>query len=172
MNLEKPPITSPLNVYAATKRYPFHLSVGAVIRREDGHILCHYFDTLPDPLGHHDDVYILMRETVESGESMEEALIRGAIEEFGAAIKVDHILEAKIDKIRNDDRDFSWDKTTLYFACSLIELNTRERDENDFESGSEVVWREPQFLIEHMREQGKRTGRGDLDESRIIELLA
>ena len=172
MNLEMPPITSPENVYSATKKYPFHLSVGAVIRRNDGKILCHYFDTLPDPLGHHEDVYILMRETVESGESMEEALIRGAMEEFGAAIKVDHILEAKIDKIVNDQKEFVWDKTTLYFACSLIELDIRERDENDFESASEIQWHEPDFLINHMKEQGKRTKRGDLDESRIIELIS
>jgi ADP-ribose pyrophosphatase YjhB (NUDIX family) len=171
MNLDATPIVSPANVYSATKKYPFHLSVGAVIRREDGKILCHYFDTLPDPLGHHDDVYILMRETVESGESMEEALIRGAAEEFGAAIKVDHILEAKIDQIRNDAKEFVWDKTTLYFVCSLIEIDVRERDENDFESDSDVQWHDPEFLIAHMKEQGKRTGRGDLDESRILELI-
>jgi len=171
MNLEIPPIASPQNVYSATKKYPYHLSVGAVIRREDGKILCHYFKTLPDPLGHHNDVYILMRETVESGESMERALIRGAVEEFGAAIKVDHILEAKIDKIIDGERDFIWDKTTLYFACSLIQLDTRERDENDFESSSDIQWQDPEFLIAHMKEQGKRTRRGDLDESRIIELL-
>lgn len=47
----------------------------------------------------------------------------------------------------------------------------RERDENDFESDSDVQWHEPEFLIAHMKEQGKRTGRGDLDESRILELI-
>lgn len=171
MNLDATPIVSPANVYSATKKYPFHLSVGAVITRADGKVLCHYFDTLPDPLGHHDDVYILMRETVESGESMEQALIRGAAEEFGAAIRVDHILEAKIDQIRDDAKEFVWDKTTLYFACSLIELDVRERDEDDFESSSDIQWQDPAFLIAHMKKQGTRTGRGDLDESRILELL-
>lgn len=174
MNLENiPPVTpetSPVNVYAATKQYPFHLSVGAVIRRSDGKILCHYFDTLPDPLGHHDDVYILMRETVEHGESMEQALVRGAMEEFGAEIKVDHVLEAKTDEIINEEKTFIWNKTTLYFACSLVELNVRKRDDEDFESSSDIQWQEPGVLVAHMRDQGIRTGRGDLDESVIVEL--
>jgi len=52
----------------------------------------------------------------------------------------------------------------------LVELNVRKRDDEDFESSSDIQWQDPGVLVAHMRDQGIRTGRGDLDESVIVEL--
>ena len=73
------------NYFKGSKENPYHLSVGAVVFNEENKICCHYFKraTLRKVFENFTDFYILMRETMEMGESIEQALHRGLMEEFG-----------------------------------------------------------------------------------------
>lgn len=66
--------------FQASKKQPYHLSIGAVLFDQDGRIACHHFREI---LGHK-DIYILMRESMENNETPLMTLDRGLKEEFGA----------------------------------------------------------------------------------------
>ncbi|HRV76395.1 MAG TPA: NUDIX hydrolase, partial [Candidatus Saccharimonadales bacterium] len=69
------------NYFQGRSDHPYHLSVGAVLLNDKNEVACHYFVDAPVIGG---EVCILMRESVEDGEVLEEALARGLMEEFGA----------------------------------------------------------------------------------------
>ena len=153
------------NLFRASKERPFHLSVGAVVMDEAGLILCHYFDELPE-FGARDFV-ILMRETMEMGESVEETLARGLMEEFGATARVEAFLGSlTCDRLHGG---FEWQKTTLYFLCRLESIDETRRAAEDEERGSVIRRYEAAELVELMRAQGRRIGRGDLDEHEVVQ---
>lgn len=62
------------------------------------------------------------------------------------------------------------EKTTLYFLCDLVSIDQSKRH-NDPEGKSELRWLASTELIPIMKEQGKRLGREDVDESTILERL-
>ena len=67
--------------------HPQHISVGSILMNEKGEVCCHHFFT-KDLKGYWadeklDDFYILMRETLKPNETLEHALERGLMEEFG-----------------------------------------------------------------------------------------
>jgi NADH pyrophosphatase NudC (nudix superfamily) len=146
---------------------PFHISVGAVLVNEEGKILAHHMskDRLPAKnqykIGGLDDAYILMRETIENGESLEQAVARGLKEEFGAEGDIKKYLGSLQFEVEG------FEKTELFFLVSLTKQGERPAD--DAEAHTELVWATPDFLIEKMKGQGARTDRKDLDESKIIE---
>jgi hypothetical protein len=161
MNFPKP------NIYRASTDYPYHLSVGVVLRNEDGKILAHHFSE-------HDihgiilkDLYLLMRESMEVGESLEQALHRGLREEWGATGDIVTFLGAY--ESNHSDHGFPEFKTTAYFLLSCTSFDPSTRAKNDFESHSKLEFYAPEFLIEKMSGQGKDLGRTDLDESEIIK---
>ncbi|MEX2369300.1 MAG: NUDIX hydrolase [Candidatus Paceibacterota bacterium] len=157
-------------MYKGTTANPFHVSVGAVLSNGKGEICCHYFSrntSVLKELGVN-DLYILMRETMDEGESFSDTIKRGLKEEFGAVGELSHYLGAIQSYFPNKDK-VSIEKTTLYFHVDCTEFNSANRDKNDPESISEIVWLEPQDLIEKMRQQSKDLNRTDLDESTIIE---
>lgn len=151
---------------------PFHISVGTVLINDKGKIRVHYktMGTTPEEflhtMGGLEEAYTLMRESIENGETIEEAVHRGLREEFGADGEVVKYLGAiSIPELRARTRTF--EKTTLYFLVKIKE--EFERPVDDGESHTELRWEEPEFLIRKMKQQGVAADRGDLDESKIIE---
>lgn len=157
------------NIFQASEKLPFHISVGAVLVNSEGKVLVHKMERAKVPaeidMGNLDEAYILMRETLEPGESIEQGVLRGIQEEFGATGTIEGYLGSL--QLTITAKKFEWEKTTLYFLVSLIELG--ERNMQDEESYSILEWIEPELLIERMRDQGARCSRTDLDESKIIE---
>lgn len=148
--------------FQADKEQPYHLSVGAVLFDCDGRVACHHFEKI---LGFK-DIYILMRESMEDGEKILDTLERGLREEFGAVAMPVAFLGSLSGYLYSPG--LSFDKTTLYIACQLIDWQPEFRDPNDPESGSIIEWHDPEELIEMMQEQGARFQRIDVDESEMI----
>lgn len=159
------------SIYQHTTENPFHISVGAVLVNGTGEVCAHTFAAkdLPEDIRSAVDterVYILMRESVEDGETLTEAVARGLQEEFGATGRVIKYLGSLRGRALSSKGFGSFQKTTLYF---LVELEqTGERPDDDDESSSELEWVEPRLLLEKMRAQ-KSNSRDDMDESEIIE---
>lgn len=156
------------NLFRGIPESPYHLSVGAVLVDSKGQIACHYLkefqtadqDTLLD-------FYLLMRETVESGESIEGAVLRGMKEEFGATGEIQKFLGTLVTKF---PRGNVWiEKTTVYFLVQLIEFNLDGRLMDAETKESNVEWQSIDFLISKMEEQKKKYERTDLDESEILK---
>lgn len=63
------------------------------------------------------------------------------------------------------------EKTTLYFLCDFVSLDESKRKSGDLEASSAIQWLDPQDAIIKMKEQGKRLGREDVDESVVVENL-
>lgn len=156
------------SVYQHTSENPFHISVGAVLVNTEGKICVHTFPVseLAEDLQAAltvERLHILMRESVEEGETLSEAVLRGLQEEFGATGIIKRYLGSLRGKAFSPKGSF--EKTTLYF---LVELGGMGERPDDLESSSELQWIEPQALIEKMRAQ-RNDKRDDLDESEIIE---
>ena len=162
------------SIYQHSVVNPFHISVGAVVVNDKGEILTHKMlkkDVPADMLlafnydsVQKDEIYTLMRETLEDGEVLTDAVMRGVREEFGVEGTVEKYLGSIQAKAFAWDKEF--EKTTLYFQVSLTTQNKRPEDPEDF---SILEWRTPEFLIQKMQEQGQSMNRTDLDESKIIE---
>ena len=127
---------------------PFHISVGAV---------------LMDDM---DESRHLMRETLEGNEPLQDAVLRGIKEEFGATGTVEKYLGPKIDLIIHPDRT-SFEKLTIYHSVRLDKLG--ERTDTGPEGTTHLEWVPPQKALELYRDQISHTDRPELDERVIIE---
>lgn len=156
------------NFFKSTKESPYHLSVGVVLVNENKEVACHYFDEFQSPTDpeRHFDFYILMRETVEPGESMEDAALRGIMEEFGSTGVIRRFLGTLVSRFNRGEHEM--EKTTVYFLVDLESFDIDKRALDDAEESSEIRWLSPDYLIKKMQEQGKRYIRTDLDESEIL----
>lgn len=151
--------------------HPQHISVGAVLVNKKGDVCCHHFFT-KDLKGYWadeklDDFYILMRETIEPNETLEHALARGLREEFGATGKLIDYLGSIESHFIHKEVDVQ--KTTLYFLVELIDQDVSKRSQDDIETKSIIEWHNPKDLIPLMKDQARRFGRTDVDESAILE---
>lgn len=152
------------NYFSGDIGYATHLSVGAVVLNDKNEVCVHYFEEIQDLK----DFYILMRETVEPHETIEQALARGLMEEFGMKADLVTYLGSQV-------CDVTWhsklvaEKTTLYFLCKVISQDSSRRKIGDPEEGSQILWKSIDWLIPEMKEQGKRLKRSDLDESKVLE---
>lgn len=150
--------------FQASSKQPYHLSIGAVLFNEEGNIACHHFQEI---FGQK-DIYILMRESMEDNETPIMTLHRGLKEEFGASGEPLAFLGCLSGYL--PDAHLSFEKTTLYIACKLLEWNPEERDPNDPEASSTIEWLPPSELIALMQKQGERfPGRVDADESEMVK---
>ena len=151
---------------------PFHISVGAVLFNDEHQICVHHFykHRMPEHLhfllDHLDETYHLMRESLEGNEPLQDAVLRGVREEFGATGVVERYLGAKIDEIVQPDGQ-TFEKLTIYHAVRLIELG--ERVGGDAESRSQIEWHSPQAILALYDAQCQKTKRPELDERIIIE---
>lgn len=111
------------------------------------------------------DAYLLMRETPEPNESIEQVVHRGLLEEFGATAEIKDYIGSIVSHLKHGDAEI--EKTTIYFLCKLISQDLSKRS-GDIESKTELEWHKKEFLIPKMREQSARYGRTDVDESSIL----
>jgi ADP-ribose pyrophosphatase YjhB (NUDIX family) len=157
------------NYYTSTTSHPFHLSVGAVLVNEEKQICCHYFKQFKTKFDNetYEDFYILMRETLENNETLEEASERGILEEFGAKGKIVNYVGSIVSEFNRDD--VLIEKTTVYFLINLEECDLSLRKKDDEEKESEIQWHSIDFLISKMKQQNKKYKRTDIDESSILE---
>ncbi len=157
------------NYFKGSPSNPYHLSIGAVVINEKNEVCCHHFDsvTLRNVFVELKNFYILMRETVEMGETIEETLHRGLMEEFG--ITGDIVTFLGSIKGHYPLEGVSVEKTTLYFLVKLKTFDPKLRSKKDEESESSIEWQTIDYLIPKMQEQGERLRRTDLNEAPILE---
>ena len=159
-----------INIFRASKEYPYHLSVGAVVMNDENNILCHHFAPSVRDGQNYPDLYLLMRETLENNETIEQCVERGLKEEFGVRAELKSLLGSNASQI-DDNRGLIKQKTVVYFLCKFIEYLPEGRLKNDPESKSNLEWHDSRFLISKMFEQGKKLNRQDIDESEIIRRI-
>ena len=154
------------NYFQGTSNKPFHLSVGAVLFNDKGEIACHHFINHPRL---DSEAYILMRETIEEGESIEQALNRGLMEEFGATGEIITYVGSLVKPYKIND--ITIQKTTIYFAIRLIDIDSEKRLKDDPEAGSNIEWLDPKDLARKMKKSAKKLKLTDMDESEVIERI-
>lgn len=141
-----------------------HYSIGAIVLNEKNQVMCHHFKKIQK----FEELYILMRETPEINEGVEQTLKRGLLEEFGAEAEIIHYTGSIVSH-HDDDNISEIEKTTLYFLCRLENFDINKRQKDDPESSSEVSFMDIDELITKSKDQGTRySDRSDLDESKIL----
>ncbi len=162
----------PENYFKGTAESPYHISIGAVVMNAEGKIACHFFETTKHSyFKDYKNFYLLVRETLEPGESIEACLARGLEEEFGMKAKLKKYLGSTVRHFPLRGRDKIVEKTTLYFLCEYISLDESKRKAGDVEADSRIIWVEPGELAAKMKEQGKKYKNESIDESGIIERI-
>jgi len=156
-------LTDITNYFRGTKSQPYHLSVGAVLVNDKAEIACHHFEKIQGLR----ELYILVRETMEPGETIENTLARGLMEEFGAKGDLTSYLGSLTSAFERDGENIQ--KTTLYFLVELKSIDTESRMADDPEKDSQIEWHPAEFLIKKMKVQGAKYKRSDLDESEILD---
>jgi hypothetical protein len=158
-----------MNIFQGSSDIPYHLSVGGLITNSNDEICCHYFDlnSTASRQSTKRDLYLLMRETIASNESIDDALHRGALAEMGAKIKIGHFLGSKISTFPDNSNERIIRKTTIYFHLELIEQNESWRTAEIPEGQSVLMWLKPKMLIKRMETQQSDSHTG-LDESQIV----
>ena len=162
------------NYFQGNWQHPRHVSAGAILLNGEGKICAHHFVSadLQDFQGYWpdekvDDFYILMRSTLLPDQTVEEALQRGLLEEFGANGRILDYIGSINSHFKN--KGVQVEKTTLYFICKLLSQDLSRRNDQDIEGKSRIEWQTASFLIPKMKEQSAKYGRTDIDESEILE---
>ncbi|MBI2618309.1 NUDIX hydrolase [Candidatus Kaiserbacteria bacterium] len=159
------------NYFQGNSDHPRHISVGAIVLNDKNEVCCHHF-LAKDLKGYWvdeklDDFYLLMRETMHPNETLEQALTRGLMEEFGiTATMIDYVGSIQS---HFTHKGITVEKTTLYFLTKLVSQDLSHRDTSDIEGTTKVEWQTIDFLIPRMKQQAKKYGRTDVDESSILE---
>lgn len=160
------------NHFQGTQKNPYHISIGGVVLNKEGKIACHYFESLSHKsLRVFKDFVLLMRETIEENETIEECLHRGLMEEFGMKAELKSYLGSIVSHFPVTGTEVIVQKTTLYFVCDFISQDETLRSQEDIERESKIQWFDAEELVVRMKEQGKRLNREDMDESAVIENL-
>jgi hypothetical protein len=161
------------NIFQADIKHRQHLSVGAIIFNDKKEICFHKFkkeDVAPrlliDNLDR--DLYLCMSESLEMGETLEEAVHRGLQEEFGITADIIGYAGSVVAKYQGPETGKIMEKTTIYFVCNLISQDESLR-EDGIEGSTEVFWKPIDFLIEKSHNQGTGTNFETFDESAILE---
>jgi ADP-ribose pyrophosphatase YjhB (NUDIX family) len=151
---------------------PTHISVAALLRNSEGNILCHFFkkEDLPHESEGKSDLYLLMRESLHLGESLEDAVHRGLMEEYGAEGNVVDFLGTIVSHFpSSQDPTVTIEKTVLYFLVDYISQDESKREEGAVESRSKLLWLTPADLLEKNITQAARYSRTDINDAKIIQ---
>jgi ADP-ribose pyrophosphatase YjhB (NUDIX family) len=164
------------NYFQGNKDHPYHISVGGVVLNGKNEIMVHHFEREDLPgywpdLGIN-DFYILMRETINPNETLEEALHRGLMEEFGVRAELLDYIGSVQCEFRSAPEQPKIQKTTLYFLCKFIDQDLSKRSGEDIEGKTKIEWHTRDFLIPKMKEQALKYDRADIDESSILEKIS
>jgi len=155
------------NYFQMSKDSPYHISIGAVVMNDKNEICCHHFDKISIGGFLFENIYILMRETIEPNESIEQCLERGLREEFGMKAELVSYLGSITSLL--DLKDLPRvEKTTLYFLCKPISFDFNKRKVGDPESSSNIEWIKVDDLIPLMKKQVEKYNREDADESKVL----
>lgn len=153
-----------LHYFVGQKKSPFHLSVGAIVMNGKTEIYCHHLLNVRGKM----DAYLLMRETVEPNETLENALRRGLGQEFGMKAKIVGYLGSVTSSFKNW-QGANIQKTTLYFLCKPIGMpKIVKHMESHYGERSVREWENASFLIRQMKRQARVLKRSDFDESEIV----
>lgn len=147
-----------MNPYNGTKEYPFHISVGVVLLNDKNEVACHFYGE-QKIRNYPKNFYTLLHESLEAGESLEGAVMRGLKEEFSMTGSLEHFVGSLITRFERDGAMI--EKTVPYFLCKLISI--QERNLADPEAISEIRWMNIDELIAIM------TTEGEDDESKILK---
>jgi ADP-ribose pyrophosphatase YjhB (NUDIX family) len=150
---------------------PTHISVAALLRNSEGEILMHHFkkDDLPDESEGKGDLYLVMRESLHLGESLEAAVARGLMEEYGATGTIVDFLGTIVSHFPcSKDKMIMVEKTVLYFLVELVSIDESLREAGAVESRSQLLWLSPAELLEKNMTQAARYSRTDIDDSKVI----
>lgn len=131
----------------------------------EGKILVHHYKKKTLCGVYFENLYLLLRETIEPNETIEKTLARGLMEEFGAKGELVRYLVSIKGKIPANNPYI--EKTTLYFLVRYLEHDVTKREAGSVESESDTVWMNPNALIPLFKVQ--KAVDDSLDESIIIE---
>jgi hypothetical protein len=158
------------NYFQRNKKSPYHISIGVVLMNKKKEICTMYLKEYSNTaIKTIKDFHSLVRETLEPNETIEQCINRGLMEELGATAKINSFLGSMV--AITPQEDYMFQKTTLYFLCDLISIDTSKRSKEDKEIGAEICWTPLGELILKMKGQGKRLNRDDLDEGVILERI-
>jgi ADP-ribose pyrophosphatase YjhB (NUDIX family) len=102
-------------------------------------------------------------------ESLESAVARGMMEEYGAEGTVVDFLGTIVSHFpANDDKTILIEKTVLYFLVDFTSIDEGLREAGAVESRSKLLWLEPLDLLEKNIAQATYYSRTDIDDSKII----
>ena len=150
------------NYYVGINYCPHHMSVGAILLNKENKVACHYYEktirTYPEKF------YTLMHETVELGETLEDALHRGLEEEFSAKGEIVSYVGSLV--VYGKMKESMVEKTVLYFVCNLTSVS-KDRSTEGEENSSEIKWMDIDELIVIMKKQGEKHS-PSADESKIL----
>lgn len=154
------------NYFHSTPDSPYQVSVAAILINESNQVFCHYFEEIKG----FKDFYHVMSESLELYETLEEALHRGLMEEFGAEGEILTFLGGINSEF--DEDGYHKTKTTLYFLARCLDQDNAKRkkpgEEGGEESSSILKWCDIDFLIKITPVQAKRINRQDLDHSEAL----
>ncbi len=151
-----------LSYFRSTKQRPFHLSVGGVVYNNKGELLTRHFSNYK---GRNVDIYLFPTETIEPGESLEQALLRGLKEEVGVQAKIKGFLGTLVGFAKSKDKIF--EKTVIYFLTELQTIGPPLFPEEDGQSS--VEWHTPEFLLEQTKYLPQDMIHSVLNESSTIK---
>ena len=155
------------NYYQGIQVFPAHLSAGAVLITDRNEVCSLHFDTISVPqFSHLRDFSILMRETMEMWETLEEAVLRGIREEFWAEGIILAYLGSHVSSFL--ENDMKVEKTTLFFLVRCTSIDTEKRELEDAEKEGIVTWLPIQDLKKKIQAQYERFHEEDINEAEIL----
>jgi 8-oxo-dGTP pyrophosphatase MutT (NUDIX family) len=144
------------NYFRGSEDHPWHLSVAGILVNEEGKIAVHHFKRQTritiNGRAPFNDTYVLMTETVEPNETMEQAVARGLMEEFGATGDFDtYVGSVRVSLLIHEK--INYQRTILYFLVRCTSIDDTKRSEEDLHLGATTEWLTPDEVIEKFTAQ-------------------
>ncbi|GIW58776.1 MAG: hypothetical protein KatS3mg086_061 [Candidatus Dojkabacteria bacterium] len=156
-----------MNIHTQNPNYPFHISVGAVVLNSKKQVALQYFKHNAG----HDNVYYLMRESLQDNNTIEQTLANGLMKEMGITAQIRHFVGSRVTNFLDSDGN-EITKTTIYYLCDLVSIDESQKDPENPEGVSEVKFFDIDEAIKITQEQLKRTNYLDICEFDILQNVA